>query len=989
MKWEIRQKVDLQVMTPQRATPECLFMVGNAQAHRWKVEVYSGGTPVDIDGRLVVAMVQRPDGLVAMLKGISKNNVAEVVLDSACCGVAGHAQALMTLTSNDQVITVAEMRFRVGGDMGDTVIDSSDMLPSLSELLSQVADMRAATDECVAATDEMRELLENAGSVGGSSGTGGTGGTGTVTSVNGIKPDAAGNVEMEIPQAADDVGADPAGTAASEVSTHNADEDAHPAIRQLISDLSGRLSALADSDDTTLDQLSEIVAYIKSNKSLIDSITTGKVSTADIVNNLTSTATNKPLSAAQGRTLKTLIDAIEVPTKTSQLTNDSGYLTQHQDISHLLPRAELGAAVDTALAEAKASGAFDGEDGVGVASIYQKTTSIADGGENVYVVELTDGTVSNFKVRNGSKGSDGKSAYAYAQDGGYTGTEAAFAAKLAEPAFDPKAYDIPVLYLTGSTDGMTKDDAVTLTYACEDKDGNAKSGTCAVKWQGSSSLAYAKKNYTIKFDNAFEVVDGWTAQKKYCFKANFIDHSHARNLVSCKLWGQIVKSRAGVDSRLTALPNAGAVDGFPCVIMLNGEFHGLYTWNIPKDGWMFGMEDSETVQQAIVCGDKYTDSTDFEALAALDGTDYELEYCSTSDTSWVKTSFNRMLQAVIDSNGGDIDTTLAQYIDIDSAIDYMIDTVLVEAADCMSKNTLYVTYDGVKWFMSAYDRDSTFGLHWHGKDFSGLASVPTFVAWQSHRLMNLLWTYKREAIRTRYEEIRGGAMSEANVAKTLWNFVCYIPKALLLKDVEKWPSIPSSAVNDAHQILHQYRLRCELADEWIQDTSGEKEPPTEDSGYTNLVATSIDTDGSIFNGVGYKDEYRLNSSGAVAAQTDSTATGFMPAAKGDVFRITGVRFGTSATAGVYGYVSIYDTSKTKLQSVSVDAYLGSPSSYGFAITPTPSSGYVYPTDVYTIDFANAPDSMAFVRFSSSIAPIDNIAKQSGADMIVTVNEEIT
>lgn len=400
MKWEIRQKVDLQVMTPQRATPECLFMVGNAQAHRWKVEVYSGGTPVDIDGRLVVAMVQRPDGLVAMLKGIAQSNVAEVVLDSACCGVAGHAQALMTLTSSDQVITVAEMRFRVGGDLGDTVIDSSDMLPSLSELLSQVADMRAATEECVAATDEMRELLENAGSVGGSSG---SGGTGTVTSVNGIKPDAAGNVEMEIPQAAEDVGADPAGTAASKVSTHNADVDAHPAIRQLVSDLSGRLSALADSDDTTLDQLSEIVAYIKSNKSLIDNITTGKVSTADVVNNLTSTATTKPLSAAQGKALKALIDAIVVPTKLSELAgdathrlvtdaektawnakstfsgkyadltgkptkvsafeNDEGYLTEHQDISHLLPRTELGAAVDVALAKAKASGAFDGEDG--------------------------------------------------------------------------------------------------------------------------------------------------------------------------------------------------------------------------------------------------------------------------------------------------------------------------------------------------------------------------------------------------------------------------------------------------------------------------------------------------------------------------------------------------------------------------------------------------------------------------------------------------
>ena len=124
-------------------------------------------------------------------------------------------------------------------------------------------------------------------------------------------------------QTAAQVGADPAGTAASKVSTHNADEDAHPAIRQLVSDLAGRLNALADSDDTTLDQLSEIVAYIKSNKALIDSITTGKVSTADIVNNLTSTATTKPLSAAQGKALKALIDAIVVPTKLSELAGDA------------------------------------------------------------------------------------------------------------------------------------------------------------------------------------------------------------------------------------------------------------------------------------------------------------------------------------------------------------------------------------------------------------------------------------------------------------------------------------------------------------------------------------------------------------------------------------------------------------------------------------------------------------------------------------------
>lgn len=112
---------------------------------------------------------------------------------------------------------------------------------------------------------------------------------------------------------ASEVGAEPSGTAASMVSAHNTGADTHSDIRVLISGLTDRLNALADSDDTTLDQLSEIVAYIKSNKSLIDAITTNKVSVSDIVDNLTTNATNKPLSAAQGKALKALIDAITIP----------------------------------------------------------------------------------------------------------------------------------------------------------------------------------------------------------------------------------------------------------------------------------------------------------------------------------------------------------------------------------------------------------------------------------------------------------------------------------------------------------------------------------------------------------------------------------------------------------------------------------------------------------------------------------------------------
>ena len=156
-------------------------------------------------------------------------------------------------------------------------------------------------------------------------------------------------------------------TSESKVAAHNTGTDTHSDIRLLIQGLTDKLNALADSDDTTLDQLSEVVAYIKSNRSLIEAITTNKVSVADIVDNLTTNVPNKPLSAAQGVAIKTLIDA---------LRNDK------------LDAAEFTNAVNTALAQAKASGEFDG--------------------------------------------ADGKTAYQYAQDGGYTGTESKFAEKLAQ-----------------------------------------------------------------------------------------------------------------------------------------------------------------------------------------------------------------------------------------------------------------------------------------------------------------------------------------------------------------------------------------------------------------------------------------------------------------------------------------------------------------------------------------------------------------------------
>lgn len=90
---------------------------------------------------------------------------------------------------------------------------------------------------------------------------------------------------------------------------------------------------------------------------------------------------------------------------------ETACLTGHQDVSGKLDASALPEAVQAALAQAKASGEFDGADGVGVAAIYQQTTSLDDGGENLIAVQLTDGTITSFKVRNGRQGSPGEDGY--------------------------------------------------------------------------------------------------------------------------------------------------------------------------------------------------------------------------------------------------------------------------------------------------------------------------------------------------------------------------------------------------------------------------------------------------------------------------------------------------------------------------------------------------------------------------------------------------
>lgn len=363
------------------------------------------------------------------------------------------------------------------------------------------------------------------------------------------------------------------------------------------------------------------------------------------------------------------------------------------------------------------------------------------------------------------------------------------------------------------------------------------SGTLAkVKVQGSSSQAYPKKNYTLTFERSVDF--GWGTQKKYVVKANWVDFSHVRNVVCARLWGDVRRTRVApkdlvtdqdgnyitdqsgnrilteADPMLSAGLNYGAIDGFPVAVAINDVYWGLYSLTIPKDAWMAKMGHGR--YEAIVSAETHSVPTCFKALAAIDASgnlteqDFSVEYCKDEKRqAWIAESLNRMIQAVMSSTGTNYAETCGAYIDLDSAVDYMIFNCLINNTDGLDKNYLLDTFDGKKWYFAAYDMDGVLGNEWDGKSYYRADGDCTLAGFeQTHRLMHLIYAYDKARLCARYRELRKGALSEEAVTHKLMNYAVGIPKANHDYEVLRWPGIPGTDTNNVGQILNWYRLRC-------------------------------------------------------------------------------------------------------------------------------------------------------------------------------------
>lgn len=151
-------------MTP--VTPS--FIGGDQEAHRITVDCYRQHSreAVDLSGAGVTAYFVRADGMTIPLVGETKGSKASVLLPAACYAVMGRFSLVIKLSLDDgtadSISTVFWGEGAVSRSRTDVVIDPDSVIPSLEELLAQIAAMEIATNNANAAAGNANQAAADA-----------------------------------------------------------------------------------------------------------------------------------------------------------------------------------------------------------------------------------------------------------------------------------------------------------------------------------------------------------------------------------------------------------------------------------------------------------------------------------------------------------------------------------------------------------------------------------------------------------------------------------------------------------------------------------------------------------------------------------------------------------------------------------------------------------------------------------------------------------
>ena len=376
-------------------------------------------------------------------------------------------------------------------------------------------------------------------------------------------------------------------------------------------------------------------------------------------------------------------------------------------------------------------------------------------------------------------------------------------------------YGIPIIDLNGDVSNISKQNKCNIELSYNDEklqfECDAK-----IKLQGSYSTLLPKTNYSLqlyekgtnyKTKYGIELFDGLGKQNKYCLKANYLDFTQSANIVSAHLFNHVLHS-GGYNDSVSNLPNGGQTDGFPVMVYLNGNPLGLYTLNIPKDKWMFGLKNDENVRTAVVNSKTRDDDLNllpYTTRFLTEHTDYSfskglnLEFCSTEEsatgTNWVADSINVLIDFLAEANSETFVQNIGNFVDLKYVIDYIVFNIVSCNMDAFHNNVIFVTLDGTKWLTIPYDLDATWNVR---GDCSFDKSVESILFGNGYnRLFERIYYSDFYAqIVERYKELRQSVYSFSNIDSTFVDYFQSIKGISILDNYELWPE--SEAPNKSY-----------------------------------------------------------------------------------------------------------------------------------------------------------------------------------------------
>lgn len=386
-----------------------------------------------------------------------------------------------------------------------------------------------------------------------------------------------------------------------------------------------------------------------------------------------------------------------------------------------------------------------------------------------------------------------------------TDTFASYATKIGEITTGSKCSiiyqtNIPQLYLTGDTTGMTKENEVLLDAELKDEHGNIifTGKKAKVGWQGNSSVQWDKKSLNMSFLEAdgvtkykFQVFADVPKNDGYHFKANQEDGTRLRNSVSYRIAESMYSKKLPSGQRST-------MEGFYCEIYINGEYQGLYDFNTKQHKTVYGLDDANP-NHLMYRGTNNGTSPEFRALStdnAEDTGDWEDKFPATN-TAENRAKLNRLIQWVMDcqNNSTKFTTELEQYFDKEYLIKYLIYCYVIGGLNNTANNLNLITFDGNIWFPTFYELDATWGYD-HQVKLLPSGSDLNMKTYFDSLLFDLVEANLADDIKNTYAELRQGVLLTDNIL-TEFNKAYYGNKDEIERDLAKWGNfVPSPDIDE-------------------------------------------------------------------------------------------------------------------------------------------------------------------------------------------------